>query len=102
MCITYVDLAAKESAGRQNHSPGLKLNAHGRAHAGCSPPLDNDVVHGLLENGEVFLVLHRLANGRTVEAAITLGPSCPDGRALARVKRAPLDAGSVGCVCHAS
>ena len=45
--------------------------------------LDDEISHGLLEDIEVWLVLERVAHGRLVQQAVSLGTGCAHHRPLA-------------------
>ncbi len=69
-------------------------------HAGDAAVLDDQVVHRLLEQLEVRLGLDHAADRRLVQRAVGLAARGAHGRALRRIQRAPLDAGTVGGVRH--
>src|SRR3546814_3809149 len=60
----------------------------------------SDVCSSDLEQVQAGLRLHPLPHCCLVQAAIGLTPRGPHRRALARVERAPLDAGVIGCLRH--
>ena len=91
-----VDAAVQEGAGRQHHGARAEANAHLRHGADHAVALDHQVVHGLLEQGEVGLVLQPPADRRLVQDAVGLGAGGAHRRALGAVEDAELDAALVG------
>ncbi|MNS97514.1 hypothetical protein D3C72_1318490 [compost metagenome] len=95
-----VDLAGQEGAGGQHHGLGVETQAglgDGPAHGVA---LDDQVIHRRLEHGQVGLALDDGADRHAVQVAVGLAAGGTHGRALGRIERAPLDAGTVGGMRH--
>ena len=95
-----VDASGEKSAGGQHHRPRPEAQPHLRDHAAHPPLFDDEVVHRLLEQGQLGLALQRPAHKGPVQRAVGLGAGGPHRRALAGVERAELDAGMVRRVRH--
>ena len=91
-----VDQPVQEGARGEHHSPRAEADADLRDRADDALALDDQVVDRLLEEPKVGLVLQAGADRLAVENAIGLRAGRADGRALARVEDAELDAGFVG------
>ena len=96
------DDGASSQIGARGHHCGTHLveRPGSRLHGGHYPVPGADGGHlGLLE-GEVLLQLQGVLHDLLVAPAVGLGPQGPDGRALAPVEHAVLDAGLVGRTAH--
>ena len=92
---------AGEERARGEHDGGrVEAQARLRDRADHAPAFNGDVVDGLLEHGEVGLRIDLRADRRLVERAVGLRARGAHGRTLARVERAPLDAGAVRGARH--
>jgi hypothetical protein len=90
-----VDAPGQESAGGQHHGAGVEAQPGLGQHATLLARLDDQVIHGLLEQRQVGLGFDPAANRGLVQGTIRLGPRRPHGRPFRCVERAPLDAGQV-------
>ena len=61
MLQPHVDQACEEGARGQHHGPGPEYDAQLRLHACDAVAFQQQIVHGLLEQGQIGLVLQRLA-----------------------------------------
>ena len=95
-----MDLAAQERAYREHDRTSGELEAHRGDDAGNAAVFDPEVGDFGLEQRQVRLVLDDRADRLLVERAIGLRARRTDGRALARIERAELDAGTVDRACH--
>jgi len=92
---TDMNGAAKKGTGGQHHGSGIETNTGLCHHPVNRFTLDNQVVNGLLEDVEVGLVFQHGANRCLVEHTIGLGAGRTNGRALAGIENAELDAALV-------
>src|SRR3546814_4245781 len=96
-----MDPAGEEGAGGEHHRGRLEAQAgvgERAAHAvvPAAIGLDQQVVDGGLEDGEVRLRLHGAPDVRAIQTAVGLAARRAHRRPLRRVEPAPLDAGGVG------
>ncbi len=91
-----MDAAREEGADGEHHRPGVEAQAGLGDDAGDPVALHDQVVHALLEELQVGLGVQQRAHGPLVELPVGLGAGGPDGRALAGVEGAEVDAGPVG------
>ena len=96
----HVHEAVQESARGEHDGACVKAQAELGDGAGDPVAFQDEVVDALLEQPEIGLVLQTATDGLPVQHAIGLGASGPDGRPLARVQDAELDAGFVGSGGH--
>ena len=95
-----MDAAAEKGAGREYHHRGGEAQAHLRHHPGDPALLHNEILNGLLEQGEARLMLDGLAHRLLIERAVGLGAGGAHRGALARVQGAEMDAGIIGGARH--
>ena len=99
--VAEVDQAAEEGARRQHHGAAGDLPAIGeddrRHRAGIIQRQVEDVA---LDHGEAVGLADQALHGGAVELAVGLGAGAPDGRALAAVEHAELDAAAIGGKAH--
>ncbi len=95
-----VDAPAEEGAHGQHHGGGVKAQPHLGDHAGDPFARHQQVVHGLLEQGEIGLVFQGLAHEGLVEGTIGLGAGGAHRRPFAGIEGAELDARMVGGTGH--
>ena len=62
--------------------------------------LDQQIIDGLLEQGEIRLILQSRADGLPIQHPVCLGAGGPDGRAFASIEDAELDSSFVDGFCH--
>ena len=79
---TDMDQPGEERSGRQHDRLRLKAQAHLRDNPDDPLPLEQEVVHGLLEDDQIGLVLDPPANGLPVEHPISLRARSPHRRTL--------------------
>ena len=97
---TDVDQPIEEGARRDDDCPRVKSQTDLRDGTDHPIALDDQVVHGLLEEPEVRLVLEAGSDCLAVQHTIRLRPRGPDGRAFAGVEDPKLDPGLIGGRCH--
>ncbi len=90
-----VDPPAEEGPGGQHDGTSVEVEAHGRACTDDAVAVQQQVVHGLLEDLQARLRLQDAADGAAVQHAVGLGTGCANRRPLARVEHAELDPGAV-------
>ena len=95
-----MDHAAQEGTGTQHHRIGMKTQAHVGNSADTAAIVHDQVVNGLLEDGQVGLVFQRLADCRLVADAVRLGTGGAHCRALAGIEHTELDAAFIGGAGH--
>ncbi len=95
-----VDNATQEGTGGEHHGAGMEADAGLGYHAGHPVAFHQQIVCGLLEQGQIGLVLQQVADRCLVQDAIGLGTGRPHRRALAAVEYPELDAGLVGRARH--
>ena len=102
LVIAHADMNAsvQEGARGQHHCSRSKTDADLGDRADNPITLHHQVVDGLLEQGEVRLVLQTAADRGFVEDPIRLRAGGPHGGPLARVQNPELDAAFVGCDRH--
>jgi hypothetical protein len=98
--VADVDFASQKSAGGEDDAARAEIQAHLRAHAGDAVAVEQQVVDRLLEQGQLGLVLHRVADEGAVQRSIGLAARGAHGRTLARVEPSPLDARGIGGLRH--
>ena len=97
---SHVNTSGKEGADGQHHGRCLEARAGKRDDTAYAAAFDDQVRRFLLEQLEARLVLQHAADGALVELTVGLRARRAYRRALARVQRAKLDAGAVGCARH--
>jgi len=95
-----MDQTAQESACGQHHGAPTESNAKLGYDAYYSVALENQIVDGLLEERQAWLILQFRPNCLLVEGAISLGASCSYRVALRGVQDPELNARRVGRKCH--
>ena len=95
-----MDAAAKEGAGGQHHGAGVETQTHIGDGADAALAVHNQVVHRLLEDGQIRLVFQHAADRGLVENAVGLRTGGTHRRAFAGVEYAELDASTVGGAGH--
>jgi len=78
-----------------HHGAGMKVHTHVGAHPRHGVALEDQVIHRLLEQGQVRLVLHHGADCGLVAHAVSLRTGRTHRRPLAGVEDAELDAAQV-------
>jgi hypothetical protein len=78
-----VDFSAQEGTGCKNYGSGIKFQPGGRPATTYTPVISQQIVNTGLEYCQVWLLFHGLANKRTVQIAVALGPGGANSRALA-------------------
>jgi hypothetical protein len=89
---THMDLAIQESPGREYHGARTETDAHLRDSAHHTVAFHHQIVHGLLEQPQVWLVFQDTADGGFVQNAVGLGAGGTHGGAFGTVEDAELDA----------
>ena len=90
-----VDNSAEEGSGGQHNGLGVEADAGLGHYAYYLVVFHNQVIRGLLEQGQVGLVFQHVANGCLVQNPVSLGAGGAYGRALAAVEYPELDTGLV-------
>ena len=95
-----VDQSGEKSAGGQHDCAAAKADSYLGDHAGDPIALQDNVVHRLLEQGQIGMVLDATANRPAVKRPVGLGACGLHCRALGRVESAELDSCFVGGEGH--
>ena len=95
-----MDLAVEEGASGQHHGIGQKADAELGHCAAHLVALDDEVVAGLREDGQMRLIFQTRADRLLVQHAVGLGARGAHGRTFRGVEDAELDAGFVGGCRH--
>ena len=95
-----MNAAGQEGPDREHDGPGLKAQSGLGDHAGDAVAGDDQVVHALLEQEQVWLGVEQPAHGLAIERPVGLGPGGAHGRSLAGIESAEVDAGLVGSPGH--
>ena len=96
----HMDDTAQEGPGGQHHGVGVEAQAHVGHRPHAAAVLDDQVVHALLEQGQVGLALQGGADRRLVAHPVGLGAGGAHRRALAGVEHAELDTAFIGGAGH--
>ena len=91
-----MDQPVEEGTGSEDDGGRSEPNAQLRDHTGDPVAFDADVIHRLLEQGQIGLVLQPLADRRLVEHTVRLGARGAHRRTLRGVENAELNAAFVG------
>ena len=89
-------LAIQEGACGEHDGLGPELDAQLRDDAHHAVTFQQQVIHRLLEEGQIGLILQRLPNGLAVQDAICLGARGSNRGALAGIENPELDTGVIG------
>ena len=93
-------LAIQESARGEHDGLRPESDAQLRDDAHYPVTLQQQVIHRLLEEGEIGLVLQRLSNGLTIQDTVCLGARGSNRGALAGIENSELDTGVIGGNSH--
>jgi hypothetical protein len=91
-----MDQAGQKGAGGQHHRTRLEHDAQLRADAGHPIAFQNQVIHRLLEQGQIGLIFQPAAHRLLVQHAVGLRSRRPHCRAFGGIQDAELDARFVG------
>ena len=91
VALPHMQPARQESPHREDHAGGAKARAHLRNHAAHRAAFDDQVIHGLLKQIQVFRSLQQGANDAPVQGAVDLRPGGAHRRPPAGVQDAELD-----------
>jgi hypothetical protein len=95
-----VDQAVEKSAGGQDHGSRRKAYAELGHHPGHPIAVDDQIVTGLRENRQLWLILQATANRLPVEDTISLRARRTHRRTFARIQRTKLDTRLIGRLGH--
>ena len=95
-----MDQSAQKRAGGHDHGPGCEPSAIRQNHALDPAGGDDQIVRLALDDGQVRRFTQRRLHRRRIELAISLGARPADGRTLAAIEKAKLDAGLIGDTAH--
>lgn len=91
----HVDQAPQERAGRQDHTARADLLARSELNPGHPAVRANQILNGPRPDGEPRLLAQQCLDRLAVKLAVRLRPWTPDGRTLAPVEHAELNARTV-------
>ena len=89
-------LAIQEGACGEHDGLGPELDAQLRDDTHHTVALQQQVIHRLLEEGQIGLVLQCLADSLAIQDTVCLGARGPDRGALAGIEDPELDTGVIG------
>ena len=95
-----MDQPAQESAGGQHHGAAGKPAAIRQQHRRQAPIGDFEIQDLALDHVETRLFANRRLHGEPIEFSVGLRARPANGRALAAVEQAELDAGRIGDAPH--
>ena len=91
VALPHMQPTRQKSPHREDHAGGAKADAQLRPHAANRAALDDQVLHGLLKQIQVFRPLQQGANDAFVQGAVDLRPGGAHRRPPAGVQDAELD-----------
>ena len=89
-------LAIQEGARGEHDGPGPELDAQLRDDTHHAVTFQQQIIHRLLEEGEIGLIFQCLPNGLAIQDTVSLGARGSNRGALAGIENPELDTGVIG------
>ena len=92
--------SAQKGPGGQDNRTRAEPDAELGHHPGNPVLLQPEIIHRLLEQGQIGLSLQPRPNRLAIKNSVRLGPGRTNGRSLSGIENAKLYARLVGSQCH--